>query len=156
MTALALVSLADLRKRVGSELGISPWHSIEQSRINAFADVTEDWQFIHVDADRARSEGGFGGTIAHGFLSLSLLSMLAGEAVPPVEGVLMSVNYGFDRVRFLSPISSGSRLRGRFILQELAEQDEGRIRIVYRVTVEVEGDDRPALIADWIVLCQFK
>jgi acyl dehydratase len=155
-TALAPVSLAALRKLVGMELGLSSWHEIKQSRIDAFAATTEDWQFIHVDPERARSEGGFGGTIAHGFLSLSLLSMLAYEAIPQIEDQTMLMNYGFDKIRFLSPVPSGSRLRGRFSLKELTEQDKGRVRILYSVALEVEGQDRPALIAEWVVLSQLK
>lgn len=156
MTALAPISLESLRKRVGAELGVSSWHAIEQSRIDAFADATKDRQYIHVNPERARSEGGFEGAIAHGFLSLSLLSVLANEAVPQMEEQTMSINYGFDKIRFLSPVPSGARLRGRFSLKELTEQDKGRVRILYDVTVEVEGYDRPALIAEWIVLSQLK
>lgn len=150
------ISLASLRRRVGAELGVSSWHAIDQRCIDAFADATKDWQYIHVDPERARSEGGFGGTIAHGFLSLSLLSTLTNDAVPPIEEQTTAINYGFDKVRFLLPVPSGARLRGRFSLKELTEQDKGRVRILYDVAVEVEGYDRPALVAEWIVLSQLK
>lgn len=141
----------ELAALVGEEIGVSSWTLIDQARIDAFADVTEDWQFIHVDLEKAK-ETPFGGTIAHGFLTLSLLSKMAYEAVPVLEGAVAAVNYGFDKVRFLTPVRSGQRVRGRFKLAEATEKDAGRWLIRYTVTVEIEGEQRSALIADWLGL----
>src|SRR5690606_4599731 len=112
-------------------------------------DCTEDWQFIHVDPEAAATTP-FGGTIAHGFLTLSLLSKMTFEATPVLEGVAMGVNYGFDKVRFLQPVRAGSRVRGRFRLLEAAEKSPGRWLLKHEVTVEIEGQDKPALIAEWL------
>ena len=131
---------------------MSAWHEISQAMIDRFADVTSDHQFIHVDPARAAAEAPFGGTIAHGFLTLSLLSVMAKEALPPIKGQVMGVNYGFDRVRFVSPVRSGARVRGRFRLIEVKERSAGEISLHHHVTVEVAGDGKPALAADWITL----
>ncbi len=139
----------ELAKRAGEEIGASAWIEIDQKRINAFADATEDWQFIHVDPEAA-SKTPFGGTIAHGFLTLSLLSRMSYEAAPILDGVVMGVNYGFDKVRFLQPVRSGKRVRGKFKLLEASEKDPGRWLIRYEVTVEIEGETKPALIAEWL------
>ncbi|MGB0498819.1 MAG: MaoC family dehydratase [Rubricella sp.] len=133
----------------GEEIGLSRWFTIDQPRIDAFARVTEDEQFVHVDAVRA-AEGPFGGTVAHGFLTLSMLSAMAYDALPDVAGSVASVNYGFDRIRFLSPVPSGARLRGRFTLEETREAAVYR-DLILAVTVEIEGADRPALAARWII-----
>lgn len=158
MTSAPVTSatLASLRSKVGEELGESGWHVIDQSRIDAFADTTEDGQFIHVDAQRAREETPFGGTIAHGFLCLSMLSRLSYEALAPLQGQVMSMNYGFNQIRFLSTVPSGARIRGRFALQHLDEQAQQRVRLTYGVTIEIEGQERPALVAQWIVLVLMK
>ena len=145
------VSGPELAARVGQEAGVSSWTLIDQARIDAFADVTEDWQFIHVDPARAKATP-FGGTIAHGFLVLSLLSKMAYEVAPQIEGLQIAVNYGFDRIRFLHPVRSGERVRARFRLAEAAEKDAGRWLIRYTVTVEIEDSPRAALVADWLSL----
>ena len=103
---------------VGHEIGVSSWHLLDQSRINVYADVIEDHQFIHVDPERAKSETAFGNTVAHGFLTMSLMSIMSYEVMPVIEGTTMGVNYGFDKLRFLSPVRAGSRVRGRFTLME--------------------------------------
>jgi acyl dehydratase len=139
----------ELQALVGEEIGVSEWTLVDQARIDAFADATEDWQFIHVDAERAAATP-FGGTIAHGFLTLSLLSKMAYEVAPVLENVVAAVNYGFDKVRFLHPVRSGERIRARFKLAEATEKDPGRWLIRYSVTVEIEGGDRTALVADWL------
>jgi acyl dehydratase len=145
------VSLDEIRGRVGEEVGVSSWITIDQARIDAFADTTEDRQFIHVDPAAAASSP-FGGTIAHGFLSLSLLSRMGAEAMVLPDGLKMAVNYGLDRVRFLGPVRSGSRVRGRFILDSVEEKAPGQVLMRHIVTVEIEGEAKPALIAVWLGL----
>ncbi|WP_238367545.1 MaoC family dehydratase [Mesobacterium pallidum] len=143
------ITLETLRGKVGQEIGLSDWTNVTQARIDAFAEVTNDHQFIHVDPVRA-AETPFGSTIAHGFLTLSLLTEMYENAIPPIEGTLHAVNYGLDRIRFLSPVKSGARIRGRFVLKELREGKPGEITTVMSVKVEIEGEPRPALAADWI------
>jgi acyl dehydratase len=145
MTAL------ELAERVGEEIGVSSWTLVDQARIDAFADATEDWQFIHVDPEKAKATP-FGGTIAHGFLTLSLLSKMAYEVAPAIEGIQVGVNYGFEKVRFLHPVRAGERVRGRFKLAEAAARDANRWLIRYTVTVEIEDGQRAALVADWLSL----
>ena len=148
---MPLASLDDVRARVGSEVGVSSWLTIDQNRIEEFADATEDRQFIHVDPEAA-SKTPFGGTIAHGFLTLSLLSRMAAEGMLVPDNVQMAVNYGFDRVRFLSPVKSGKRVRGRFTLDSIEEKAPGQWLLRHNVTVEIEGEDKPALTAAWLGL----
>ena len=143
------IDLPALEARVGEEIGVSDWVTIDQPMIDAFADLTGDHQFIHVDPDRA-AETPFGGTIAHGFMTLSLLTWFAAGVRPRIEGTRHSVNYGFDRLRFVAPVPSGARIRGRFRLTALEERVPGEITQHYEVTVEIEGGERPALVADWI------
>lgn len=140
---------SDLPAMIGQEVGVSKWFEIDQARIDAFAQVTEDWQFIHVSPEQAKQTP-FGGTIAHGFLTLSLLSAMSYDAVPPLDGVAMGVNYGFDKLRFLAPVPSGSKVRGRFRLVGAEDKGGGRWLIKHEVTVEIEGADKPALIAEWL------
>ena len=144
-------SLDEIRSKVGQEIGASDWILVDQSRIDAFAEVTEDHQFIHVDPDAA-AKTPFGGTIAHGFLSLSLLSRMAADVFLIPDGVKMGVNYGFERVRFLSPVRSGKRVRGRFTLAAVEEKRPGQWQFVHNVTVEIEDELKPALTAEWIGL----
>ncbi len=144
------ISLTDAKAKVGTEFGVSRWFAIAQDRIDAFADATEDWLFIHTDPERAARESPYGGTIAHGFLTASLLAAMAYDALPRVEGAPRGVNYGFDRLRFVSPVRAGSRIRGRFALAKLDDSRPGEVTLTYAVTVEIEGEDRPALVADWI------
>jgi acyl dehydratase len=146
---MPVASIEDILGKVGSEVGVSDWILVDQARIDTFADVTEDHQFIHIDPEAA-AKTPFGGTIAHGFLSLSLLSRMAADAMLRPEGVKMGVNYGFEKVRFLSAVRSGKRVRGRFTLASFEEKRPGQYQFVHAVTVEIEGEDKPALIADWI------
>ncbi len=146
---MPVASLDDIRARVGEEIGVSGWLAIEQARIDAFADATEDHQFIHVDPEAAASTP-FGGTIAHGFLTLSLLSRMAAEVMLIPADAKMVVNYGLDRLRFLSPVRSGKRIRARFILDSVEEKAAGQLLIRHQVTVEIEDEDRPALVAEWL------
>lgn len=143
------VTLEALRARQGEEIGVSNWVRVTQAMIDAFAALTGDEQFIHVDPVRAAATP-FGGTVAHGFLTLSLLSRFAYEARPRIEGTRMSVNYGFDRLRFVAPVPSGARLRGRFRLTGVEDGTPGEVTLRWQVKVEIEGNDRPALVADWI------
>ena len=140
---------ADLPGLIDTEVGVSRWILIDQARIDAFAETTEDRQFIHIDPEAARATP-FGGTIAHGFLTLSLMSAMTYDAVPPLEGVMMGVNYGFDKLRFLAPVPAGSKVRGRFKLLSAEDRGGGRWLLKHEVTVEIEGGDKPALIAEWL------
>jgi len=148
---MPIASLEEIRGQIGRETGVSDWLAVDQARINAFADATEDRQFIHVDP-AAAAQTPFGGTIAHGFLSLSLLSRMAAEAMLLPDGLKMAVNYGLDRVRFLAPVKSGKRVRGRFVLDSVEEKAPGQILLRHTVTVEIEGEDKPALTAVWLGL----
>jgi acyl dehydratase len=135
----------------GTEIGVSDWLTIDQKRIDAFAEVTEDRQFIHVDPEAAHASP-FGGTIAHGFLTLSMLSALAMDALPEIEGRAMGVNYGFEKLRFLSPVRAGARIRGRFRLESVTPRSSTEFLSRNIVTVEIEGADKPALVAEWLTL----
>ena len=148
---MPLASLDEIAAKVGTELGASDWLTVDQAAIDAFAEVTHDHQFIHVDPEAA-AKTPFGGTVAHGFLTLSLLSRMAAEVMLVPDGVKMAVNYGFERVRFIAPVRSGARVRGRFRLVSAEEKRPGQWQFVHQVTVEIEGEDKPALTADWIGL----
>jgi acyl dehydratase len=144
-------SPSELQSLVGTEIGTSEWLEIDQGRIDAFAEVTEDRQFIHVNKELAEKTP-FGGTIAHGFLTLSLLSHFSEASGLVIEGVKMGINYGFEKIRFLAPVPNGSRVRGRFFLKSVVEKKEGNFLITYQVTVDIEGSEKPALVADWLTL----
>jgi acyl dehydratase len=145
------LELTAYRALIGRELGVSGWHRIDQAAIDAFADLTDDHQFIHTDPVRARATP-LGGTVAHGFLTLSLLSRFAHEVVPPLAGAVMSVNYGIEKLRFLAPVPAGAKLRGRFALKDLRERRPREWLLVLNVQVELEGSENPALIAEWLGL----
>jgi acyl dehydratase len=146
------VTVEMLKTRIGQEVGVSDWHVIDQARIDRFAEVTNDHQFIHVDPVRAKAETPFGGTIAHGFLTLSMLAPMGYEALPLIEGRAMGINYGLDKVRFLQPVRAGSRLRARYKLRDVTERSPKEVMLRYEVTVEIEGSDKPALYAESIAL----
>ena len=148
---MPIASIEEIKLQVGREIGVSDWILVDQARIDTFADVTEDRQFVHVDPDAA-AQTPFGGTVAHGFLTLSLLSRFAADAMLRPEGVKMGVNYGFEKVRFMAPVRCGKRVRGRFTLERLDEKRPGQWQFTHRVTVEIEGEEKPALVADWIGL----
>ena len=150
MTKTSL-SVAELQAKVGQEIGSSNWLSVDQKMINTFADVTLDHQFIHIDPVAA-AKTPFGTTIAHGFLSLSLLSHFAAEALPGVKGRVMGINYGFDKLRFVTPVTVNSRIRAHFVLGALHVRSATDIQMRYDVRVEIEGKDKPALIAEWLAL----
>lgn len=146
------VALDGLSGHVGKEIGVSDWRTVTQTMIDKFADATDDHQFIHVDPGRAARDTPFGGTIAHGFLTLSLLSTFAYETIPPLAGSAMGINVGFDKVRFVNPVKSGARLRARFILAEVVIRPSGYVQVGYDATIEIEGQMRPALTARWQTL----
>ncbi len=146
---MTVVDLAQLDGLVGREVATSDWLVITQDRINAFADATSDHQWIHVDSERARAETPFGATIAHGFLTLSLLSTLMRDAVT-VNGPRMTLNYGLNRVRFVSPVPSGSRIRARITLAGIDDKGDS-LQATWGVTIERDGSDKPAASVEWIV-----
>lgn len=144
------VSIEELKAYVGKPLGVSEWVTVDQAMIDKFAEATGDHQFIHVDPEKAKLTP-FGGTIAHGFLSLSLMPLLTQKTdMPRAEGIKMGVNYGGNKTRFLAPVRSGKRVRGHFKLLELDEKRPGQFQQTVEYTLEIEGGDKPALIAEWI------
>jgi len=143
-----LPSIRELEQRVGEEVGVSPWIEVTQERIDTFARAIEDFQWIHVDRERAKTSP-FGGTIAHGFLTLSLLSHLS-EQTFSFSDRRMGVNYGLNRVRFTSPVPSGSRVRARFTLASYEPIDGNGVQVTWSVVIEIEGAPRPALVAEWL------
>ena len=144
-----LLSFDDLKEKIGLEVGVSKWFTIDQASVDKFADLTEDWQYIHVDPVAAKKTI-FNGTIAHGFLTVSLLSAMYYDAIPTIEGSKLGVNYGFDKLRFLSPVKVGSKVRGRFELFDIREVRPFEISTIWRVEVEIEDFEKPALVAQWI------
>jgi acyl dehydratase len=148
---MPLATLTDIKSRIGTQVGVSAWVTLDQERIDKFADATEDRQFIHVDP-AAAAKTKFGGTIAHGFLSLSLLPRMGAEAMLIPQGTSLAINYGLDRVRFLSPVPSGSRVRGRFTLDSLEEKAPGQWLLRHSVSVDIEHSEKPALTAVWLAL----
>jgi acyl dehydratase len=150
MAPVVIADLNELKNFVGREIGVTDWLEVKQDRIQRFAEATEDRQWIHLDADRAKRESPYGTTIAHGFLTLSLISYLMKQAVQIQGGLCMAVNYGLNRVRFPAPVPSGSKIRGRFTLAALLELPKG-VEAVFAVTVESEGKEKPCCVAEWIV-----
>lgn len=143
------VSPETMRARIGEVFGASEWWRIDQAMVDAFAKLTRDEYFIHVDPERAKRETPYGGTIVHGFFTMSLLAQMAYQVVPPVAGTTTGVNYGFDRLRFVSPVPTGSRVRAHFTLRNFETQPK-RWTSTWDVTVEIEGSDKPALVAQWL------
>ena len=147
-----MVSIEEFLECVGKPLGHSDWFLIDQERINLFADVTEDHQFIHLDAERAAAESPFGGTIAHGFLTLSLLSHLGQQVLPQLKNKALTINYGLNKVRFLNPVASGKRVRVGITLNTVTEKQPGRFLCVFESVVEIEGEEVPALVAEQVLM----
>jgi len=143
---MPIINASELESWKGKEVGVSEWIEVGQDRINKFADCTEDHQFIHIDEEKAKATP-FGGTIAHGLLTLSLLPALSYGVTLGLEGTVMGINYGFDKVRFLNPVRAGSKVRGRHTLVDAVEKQPGRWLMTYDVTVEIDGIETPALIA---------
>lgn len=146
---MTTIDVAELSARVGEEIGVSEWIEITQERITQFAEATEDRQWIHVDPVRAATESPFKTTIAHGFLTLSLVSVMLRKAIT-ITGVRMAINYGSNRVRFVAPVPSGSKVRGRFVLAGM-EETGGGVQATWSITVEREGEQKPACVAEWLV-----
>ena len=149
-------SFQTLKAREGEKIGVSDWFLVDQKTVNEFAALPQDYQFIHLDNKRAAAETPFGGAIAHGFLILSLVSKFALEVLPEDESNNIRVNYGFDRIRFISPVMCDSRVRGHFTLRNLTMSKPKELKQVYNLSIEIEKFDRPALVADWIVLTIFE
>ncbi|WP_350334543.1 MaoC family dehydratase [Coralliovum pocilloporae] len=147
-----VLPLSDLEALIGQDALVSDWLLVDQDRIDAFAAVSDDHQFIHCDPERAAAETPFGGTIAHGFLTLSLLSFFGRQAMPIPDNVAMSVNYGFDKLRFLAPVRAGKRIRALFGVHSLKRQEGERVLVRYTVSIEIENEDKPALAALWSCL----
>ena len=141
----------EVKAQVGQNVGTSEWVVMSQERINQFAEATGDHQFIHIDEEKAKLTP-FGGTIAHGFLTLSMIPYLSANSdLPRVDGVKMGVNYGGNKTRFISPVRSGKRIRGHWKLIELEEKRPGQWQQTHEITIEIEGEDKPALITEWIM-----
>jgi acyl dehydratase len=153
MKATRFAGIADAKTMLGQEIGISDWMLIDQERVNGFAQVTGDQQWIHVDVERARRESPFGGPIAHGYLTVSLLAKFAGECIA-VDGIRLAVNYGLNRVRFAAPVKVGSRIRARFVLAAVDDIDGGA-QMQWQATIEIEGGDKPACIAEMLTRWYF-
>jgi acyl dehydratase len=151
MAKRVVSSVDSLQELVGQEVAVSDWFTVSQERIQQFADVTLDHQWIHVDAERARRESPFGAPIAHGFLTLSLLPHFMQEALGIREGVRMGVNYGLNRVRFVSPVRCGTKVRARFVLQSVKDVQPQGVEAVYGTTIEAENGERPCCVAEWVV-----
>ena len=149
------ISLTDIKDLVGTDIGVSEWIDVDQTMIDQFATATHDHQFIHTDPERARAETPFGGTIAHGFLTLSLLSAMNYDCLPKIREQTMGINYGFDRIRFVTPVKSGTRVRGHFKLSEGRFRGAGMLMLTYEATIEIENEKKPALTATWMTIVQF-
>ncbi|MGA9254430.1 MAG: MaoC family dehydratase [Roseobacter sp.] len=148
-----MLNRENLLQSIGQSVGTSSWFEVRQHQIDAFADVTEDWQPIHLDAV-AGQDAGFDGTVAHGFLTLSMLSAMSYQILPPMPGETASLNYGFDRIRFVSPVPGGARIRGHFTLSDATLRGTGWM-LRFAVSVEIEDTEKPALTADWLCLYLF-
>ena len=149
---LKSITLDELLANTGKEVGVSPWRTVTQTMIDQFANATDDHQWIHVDAARAAAETPFGGTIAHGFLTLSLLSAMTYETLPTLEGAGMGINYGFDKLRFIAPVKTGARIRARFFLSDVNARPSGWVQIAYNVTIDIEDLPKPAITAKWLTI----
>ncbi len=149
------ISLVEIMKLGGTEIGVSDWITVDQTMIDTFADATLDHQFIHVDPERAKAETPYGGTIAHGFLTLSLLSAMNYSGLPKIREQTMGINYGFEQIRFMSPVKCGARVRGRFKLAETRLRGASMLVLTYDVTVEIENERKAALTATWTTISQF-
>ncbi|WP_425417118.1 MaoC family dehydratase [Oricola indica] len=146
------ITVDEIPGAVGTEIGRSEWRAVTQEMIDRFADATDDHQWIHQDPERAAKETPYGGTIAHGFLTLSMLSTLAFEALPTLVGSVMGINYGFEKIRFMAPVRTGSRIRAIFILTKADIRPSGRVLNTYDVKIEIENSVKPALTATWMTM----
>lgn len=147
--AITVVPKEDMLKSIGTKFEPGPWVDMPQERVNNFADCTEDHQFIHIDEEKA-AQTPFGGTIAHGFLTLSMLVKMCEENGVVPENIVMGLNYGFDKIRFLAPVKVGKRIRANVEILDITQKDDNRFLIKQGISVEIEGDDTPALVAEWL------
>ena len=138
-----------LKEKIGTKIGTSNWYVLEQERINRFAEITHDSQYIHTDPQQA-AQTPFGTTIAHGFLTLSLLPAMGADVIPQLEGDIMSINYGFEKMRFLSPVPAGAKVRGHFTLKALETDKPREATLLWEVVIEIKGQEKPALYAEWL------
>lgn len=138
-----------LKEKIGTKIGTSNWYVLEQARINRFAEITHDAQYIHTDPKKA-AQTPFGTTIAHGFLTLSLLPAMGADVIPQLDGDIMSINYGFEKMRFLSPVPAGAKVRGQFTLKALETDKPVEVTLLWEVVIEIEGQEKPALYAEWL------
>jgi acyl dehydratase len=145
-------TLASVNEFIGRELGVSDWITVDQERINQFADCTGDHQWIHVDVERAQRESPFGGTVAHGYLTLSLLPAMQYSVGTLPDGVTAALNYGADKVRFINPVKAGARIRDRITLVGAEDKGAGRVLMTTRHTIEIEGEEKPAMVADTLAM----
>ncbi len=155
MSALQ-TALKDAEAKIDTEVGVANWITVDQPMIDQFAETTQDTQWIHVDPERAAAETPFGGSIAHGFLTLSLASRFAYDCFAMLPGQVMGINYGMNKLRFLKPVVAGARLRGRFTLQAVAARSATDMLRTNALTIEIEGEETPALVAEWLGLAIFK
>ncbi len=150
-SAQQFLSVEEAKQHIGEEVGISPWLEITQERVNQFAQASGDFQFIHVDPERAKAETPFGGPIAHGFLTLSLLSLLSAQSSTiKIKDCRVLINYGLDKVRFMNPVKVGARIRARFTLESVEEKSPGAFLLKHKAVVDIEGETKPAMIAEWL------
>jgi acyl dehydratase len=147
--AITVVPKEDMLKSIGTKFEPGPWVEMPQERVNNFADCTEDHQFIHIDEERA-AQTPFGGTIAHGFLTLSMLVKMCEESGVIPENIVMGLNYGFDKIRFLAPVRVGKRVRANVEILDITQKDDNRFLVKQGISVEIEGEDTPALVAEWL------
>ncbi len=148
-----LATLAEAQARIGLEVGVSPWLAITQERVNQFAEATGDFQFIHVNEALARSQGPYGGTVAHGFLTLALLTLLGSQGgMLQLKDAHALINYGLDAVRFVQPVPVGARIRARFVLESVVSKSPDRVLLTHHCTIEIDGNERPAMVARWLSL----
>lgn len=149
--ATQTISISDLNQFTGTEIGCSEWLTIDQTMIDSFADVTSDHQYIHVDVEGMKASSPSKKTIAHGFLTLSLLTTLLSSCTPKLKDIVTNINYGFNKIRFVSPVYAGTNIRARFVLSEINKKGRGEWQIQYNVTVETSNLDKPVLVAEWLV-----
>lgn len=150
-SAQKFLSLDEAKQHIGEEVGISPWLEITQERVNQFAEASGDFQFIHINPERAKAETSFGGPIAHGFLTLSLLSLLSAQSSTiKIKDCSVLINYGLDKVRFMNPVKVGARIRARFTLVSVEEKSLGHFLLKHKAIIDIEGETKPAMIAEWL------
>jgi acyl dehydratase len=155
MTSDIDTALKEMQTQIGAEVGVSNWITVDQAMIDTFGNITQDTQWIHMDPERAAAESPFGAAIAHGFLTLSLASRFVYDCFTPPPGQAMGINYGFNKLRFLAPVPAGARVRGRFVLNSAVKRSDSALLRESGLTIEIEGQDTPALVADWLGMMVF-